>query len=173
MIVDLGTGDGLFVYQSARRNPDRFYIGIDPSPRPLEKISEKIHRKPEKGGAANVLFLQAAVEELPVELDGVADEVHVHFPWGSLLAAVASGERATLANIGRICASGALVEIVIGIEPARDRGELERLGMPPLSIEWIDAVLAARYREADSRSSSAGCSPSGGGTRSIHRGRSA
>ena len=69
-MIDLGTGDGLFVYQSARENPRKFYIGIDPSPRPLEKISEKIHRKAEKGGLPNALFLQASLEDLPRELDG-------------------------------------------------------------------------------------------------------
>ena len=52
MIIDIGTGDGRFVYQSARRNPNKFYIGIDPNTRPLTKISEKIHRKPAKGGLA-------------------------------------------------------------------------------------------------------------------------
>ena len=46
VIIDIGTEDGRFVYQSARRNPNKFYIGIDPNTRPLEKISEKIHRKP-------------------------------------------------------------------------------------------------------------------------------
>ena len=48
VIIDIGTGDGRFVYQSARRNPRKFYIGIDPNVRPLEKISEKIYRKPAK-----------------------------------------------------------------------------------------------------------------------------
>ena len=28
-----------------------------------------------------MLFIQSAVEDLPAELNGVADEVHVHFPW--------------------------------------------------------------------------------------------
>ena len=86
-MIDIGTGDGFFVSECARQNPRKFYIGIDANTRPLEKISEKIHRKPSKGGLPNVLFLQAAVEDLPSELDGVADEVHVHFPWGSLLGA--------------------------------------------------------------------------------------
>jgi 16S rRNA (adenine(1408)-N(1))-methyltransferase len=45
VIIDIGTGDGRFVYQSARRNPKKFYIGIDPNVRPLEKISEKICRR--------------------------------------------------------------------------------------------------------------------------------
>ncbi len=85
IVLDIGTGDGRFVSVCARQNLNKFYIGIDANPRPLEKISEKIHRKPTKGGLSNVLFIQAAVEDLPSELDGVADEVHIHFPWGSLL----------------------------------------------------------------------------------------
>ena len=148
VIIDIGTGDGRFVYQSARQNPNKFYIGIDPNARPLEKISEKIHRKPAKGGAPNVLFIQAAVEDLPTELNGVADEVHVHFPWGSLLRAVATGETIVLQNLRRICAPGALLEIVIGLDPARDQTEIERLGLTPLSIEFIDQQLAPNYRAA-------------------------
>jgi 16S rRNA (adenine(1408)-N(1))-methyltransferase len=71
IIVDLGTGDGHFVYRSARENPNKFYIGIDPNTPPLKKVSERIYRKPEKGGAPNVLFIHASVEDLPRELDGL------------------------------------------------------------------------------------------------------
>jgi 16S rRNA (adenine(1408)-N(1))-methyltransferase len=148
VILDIGTGDGLFVYQSARRNRDQFYIGLDVSAGALDKISEKIHRQPSKGGLANVLFVQAAVEELPRELDGVADEVHVHFPWGSLLRAVASGDGTVLRNLRRLCANGAWVEIVIGVDPERDRSEVERLGLPPLSAAYVEGVLKPRYQEA-------------------------
>src|SRR5262245_63958138 len=107
LIIDLGTVDVTFVYQSALRHPDRFYIGIDAQSSALEKVSEKIHRKPSKGGAANVLFVQASVEDLPAELDGVADEIHAHFPWGSLLRALALGDEAVLRNLRRACAPGA------------------------------------------------------------------
>ena len=148
VVIDLGTGDGTFVYQLAKEHPNKFYIGIDPNPRALEKISEKIHRKPAKGGLGNVLFVQSAIEDLPEELNGVADEVHVHFPWGSLLHAVATGERAALASLRRICAPDALLEIVTGLDPERDRAEIERLGLPALSVEYIDSVLAPRYAEA-------------------------
>lgn len=148
VIIDIGTGDGRFVYQCARKNPNRFYIGIDPNTRPLEKISEKIHRRPAKGGAPNVLFIQAAIEDLPAELDGVADEVHVHFPWGSLLRAVATGDVAVLRGLRRICSPGALLEVVIGLDQTRDKAELNRLGLVPLSLEVIDQELAPRYRAA-------------------------
>ena len=148
VIIDIGTGDGRFVYQSARRNPNKFYIGIDPNTRPLEKISEKIHRKPAKGGAPNVLFIQSAIEDLPDELNGVANEVHVHFPWGSLLRAVVVGDVALLQNLRRICADDALLEVVIGIDPVRDKSELERLGVQPWTLEVVDTVLVPNYAVA-------------------------
>jgi 16S rRNA (adenine(1408)-N(1))-methyltransferase len=148
IIIDIGTGDGLFVYQCARQNPRKFYIGIDANARPLEKISEKIHRKPAKGGLPNLLFLQAAVEDLPSELDGVADEVHVHFPWGSLLGAVATGNEAVLRSLRRICSAGALLEILIGFDPVRDVSQLKRLEIPSLSLDYIDSLLAPRYEKS-------------------------
>jgi 16S rRNA (adenine(1408)-N(1))-methyltransferase len=146
IVIDIGTGDGNFVYQSARRNPNKFYIGIDANPRPLEKISEKVHRKPAKGGSTNALFLQAAVEDLPSELDGVADEIHIHFPWGSLLQALLTGNESVLRNLRRVCRPDALLEILISIDPVQDRSELNRLQAPALSLAYIDSGLAPRFR---------------------------
>jgi 16S rRNA (adenine(1408)-N(1))-methyltransferase len=146
VVIDIGTGDGLFVYQCARDNPNKFYIGIDANARPLEKISERIHRKPAKGGLPNVLFIQAAIEDLPSELDGVADEVHVHFPWGSLLSVVAAGNETILRNLRRVCAPECLLEIVIALDPERDRSEIERLGLYILSADYVDQELFRRYQ---------------------------
>jgi len=136
------------VHRSARENPSKFYIGIDANRRPLEKISEKIHRRAAKGGLPNVLFVEAAVENLPAELSGVADQVYVHFPWGSLLRGVAGGDGLALENLRRICASSARLEVVIGLDPDRDRAEIERLGLEPITDAYIEAVLVPRYREA-------------------------
>ena len=148
VVLDIGTGDGLFVYNSARENPKKFYIGVDANLRPLEKISEKIHRKPSKGGLPKVLFIQSAVEDLPSEVDGVADEVHVHFPWGSLLRAVATGDKVVLEGLRRICSSGALLEVIVGLDSDRDAAEMKRLGLQPISTAHIDSVLAPKYRDA-------------------------
>lgn len=145
IIVDLGTGDGRFVYQSARQNPGRFYIGIDASANSLEKLSEKIHRKPAKGGLKNALFIQAAVEALPEELDGAANEVHIHFPWGSLLKGVATGDETILKNIRRICAPDAVLEVIIGVDKMRDAGELARLQIAHISREFVENTLISIY----------------------------
>ena len=148
IVIDIGTGDGLFVYELARANPNKFYIGVDANPRPLEKISEKIHRRPTKGGLPNVLFLQAAIEDLPAELDGIANEAHVHFPWGSLLAIVAHGDRNGLGNLRRIMSRDGLLEIVIALDPERDESEIKRLGIQSLDATFISSELAPRYRDA-------------------------
>ena len=78
----------------------------------------------------------------------MADELHVHFPWGSLLRAVAAGEAAPLAGMRRICAPGAWLEVVIGLDRERDRAEIERLGLAMLTPEYFSATLNPRYRAA-------------------------
>jgi len=145
VIVDIGTGDGRFVYQNARQNPARFYLGIDANARPLEKISMKATRRPAKGGAPNLIFVQAAIEDLPAELNDVADEIHIHFPWGSLLRAVAIGEEAVVKALHRTSAPGGLLEVVIGFDPERDRAEIDRLGLPSLPWAYLAGELAGKY----------------------------
>jgi 16S rRNA (adenine(1408)-N(1))-methyltransferase len=146
VVIDIGTGDGRFVSVAARQNPNKFFIGIDANTKPLEKISMKATRK--KSGLPNAMFVQAAVEDLPEELNGVADEIHIHFPWGSLLRAVAVGDEVILASIRRICAPGCLVEIVIGIDERRDQTEIERLGLSDFSPEYFRGSLAPKYLAA-------------------------
>lgn len=105
-------------------------------------------RKPSKGGLPNALFVHAAVEDLPSELDGLASEVFVHFPWGSLLRGVATGEDWFIRSLARICVRGAQVTIVLGIDETRDRSELERLGIPLLSDDYLRHALHARHEAA-------------------------
>jgi 16S rRNA (adenine(1408)-N(1))-methyltransferase len=172
VIVDIGTGDGRYAYRSARANPDRFFIGIDVERRALEKVSEKVHRRPEKGGLSNVLFVHAPVEDLPAELDGMADEIHVHFPWGGLLRAVAVGEEGVLTGLRRIAAPGARLEVVIGLDEERDRAEFRRLGFPALTEDYLRSTLVPRYRMQGlaSRTAESSRAPSGPNWR--RRGRS-
>ena len=144
----MGTGDGLFVYHLARSHSQKFFIGIDANSQPLEKISERIYRKPAKGGLPNVLFVQSAVEDLPCELAGIASEVFVNFPWGSLLRGVAGGNQIALINLRGICSSDALLRVTFGLDPERDRAEIERLELPIFSTEYIDSTLAGHYRTA-------------------------
>lgn len=148
VIVDIGTGDGRFVYRSALAQPNKFFIGIDANAKPLEKISMKATRKPNKGGTPNLLFIQAAIENLPEELNESADEIHIHFPWGSLLQAVICGDENVLKSLRRICAPECLLEIVFGIDQERDKSEIERLDLPELSDKYLEKTLIPRYQSS-------------------------
>jgi 16S rRNA (adenine(1408)-N(1))-methyltransferase len=98
---------------------------------------------------SNLLFVQAAVETLPAELQGVANEVYINFPWGSLLRAVGLGEALVLRDLRRICSPNARLKVFVGLDSERDRAEIERLALPVLSTDYVSAVLAPKYREAD------------------------
>jgi 16S rRNA (adenine(1408)-N(1))-methyltransferase len=148
VVIDIGTGDGRFVSAMARLNPNKFYIGVDANADPLKKASMKATRKPSKGGLPNALFVRAAVEDLPDELDDSADEIHVHFPWGSLLRAVALGDEAVLRSLRGVASPGCLLEIVIGIDPERDKTEIERLSLPDLTPVFLHSFLIPKYKAA-------------------------
>ena len=148
IVIDIGTGDGRFVFTAARENPNKFFIGIDANAKPLEKPSMKATRKPAKGGLPNAIFIQAAIEDLPDELDGVADEIHIHFPWGSLLRGVATGDPQILRALHKIAAPDCRLEVIFGVDPVRDKSELERLGIPHLSNDYLQKLLVPAYASA-------------------------
>jgi 16S rRNA (adenine(1408)-N(1))-methyltransferase len=96
----------------------------------------------------NVLFLQSAVEDLPPELHGLASEIVVNFPWGSLLRVVGGGDIPGLSNLRRICTPGARLKLTVGLDVERDRTEIERMQLPTLSLEYVNSTLAPHYRAA-------------------------
>lgn len=145
-MIDIGTGDGRFVSTAASANPNTFFIGIDANVKPLEKPSMRATRKPAKGGLPNALFVRATVDDLPDEFSGVANEIHIHFPWGSLLKSVAIGDESVLRSLRRISAPECLLEIVIGIDAERDRSEIERLGLPDLTSNYLRSSLLPEYK---------------------------
>lgn len=132
----------------ATANPSKFYVGLDANAKPLEKPSTKITRKPAKGGLANAMFVQAAVEDLPDEFDGIASEIYINFPWGSLLRAVAVGDEAILESLRRISASRGRLQITVGVDPERDRAEFQRLCMPRFDEQYVRNTLLPRYASA-------------------------
>ena len=79
--VDLGTGDGRFVYEAALKDQSTLFIGVDPVEKQLREYSVKSVRKK----LSNVLFLTSSLENLPINLTEIADKVSVILPWGTLL----------------------------------------------------------------------------------------
>ena len=132
----------------AKARSEAFFIGVDANAKPLVKRSMKATRNPAKGGLPNAMFVQAAVEDLPEEFAGIASEIHVNFPWGSLLRVVATGDAEVLASLRRIAREGTVLRIMLGVDPDRDRAELARLGVPEIDAAYINSLLLPRYEAA-------------------------
>jgi hypothetical protein len=74
--------------------------------------------------------------------------VSVVLPWSSLLAAVASPSVAALRGVRGLCQPGAALEVVLGVDPLRDRAELARLGLGAMHVAALEIRLAEGYARA-------------------------
>jgi 16S rRNA (adenine(1408)-N(1))-methyltransferase len=101
-------------------------------------------RRAARAGIANLLFVQAAIETLPVELTGVADRITVNYPWGSLLRAVAAPDIGLLAAIAGTGRPGATFTLLVNMSVFDDAGYCARLGLPhPPILADAGAAVAA------------------------------
>jgi len=130
VLVDLGTGNGRWIYGVARRFPKWFCIGIDANARGMREVSSRADRKPARGGAENVWFVRRAVEALPDGLERLADEIYIHFPWGSLLQAIYKPELSTLTRIAQLGKRRASLMVRINTSILDDPTVCTRLELP-------------------------------------------
>jgi 16S rRNA (adenine(1408)-N(1))-methyltransferase len=131
--VDVGAGDGRYALAAA--GADTLAIAVDAHGPAMAPAWRRVQRR----RLDNVLLVVARAEELPPELDGLADDVTVHFPWGSLLRGVLEVEAAIAGGLARIAKPGADVTAVVSVT------EHERaLGLPALG-ERLGPALAERY----------------------------
>ncbi|NOK59531.1 MAG: hypothetical protein GFH27_549285n55 [Chloroflexi bacterium AL-W] len=126
---------------------DRLFIGIDSNAENLARYSQKAAQKPTKGGTPNALFVHANCERLPTELCGVAQELSILLPWGSLLKAVVLPDLAVLQGLRCVCAEQATLRIVFGYDQCCEPGITMALDLPPLTWEYLQAVLIPCYAQ--------------------------
>lgn len=101
--IDIGTGDGRFVQHIAQTCPNSFVIGIDACRENLHEVSRR--------APANALFVIANAQMLPSELHGLAAQVTINFPWGSLLEGLLVNDPALLAGLVTVAHPGAGLEV--------------------------------------------------------------
>jgi predicted RNA methylase len=140
IIVDIGAGDGEFVYTLARENPDRFIIGIDPHHQGLAKTSARIYKKPAKGGLKNALFVLGSIETLPAELNGIANQVFINFPWAGLLAGLLKADTTAWGAIKRICLPGAIIDLLFSYDRLVESSGFRKAGLPDIDDAYLKTV---------------------------------
>ena len=145
--IDVGAGDGRWVYRYASAHVDRCVVGIDPVPENLRELSAKAVRKPERGGLANVLYVAASIERLPVELRGVADEIFVTLPWGSLMRGIILGDDAVLARLASLATDGATLRVVLNTRIFDDPMPLDVRNLPDVTPDYVDETLTPAFAQ--------------------------
>ena len=146
VIVDFGCGDGMLPYRLAKQNPDTFYIGIDAAREPLAVASAKAAKKPSRGGCENVVFLCANVLTPLPELDAIADELHWHFPWGSLMYALLRAEIPAMASMRAVGKDGAKFEFFLNLYVFENETQREDMGLPEIDEPFIEKTLIPAWR---------------------------
>jgi 16S rRNA (adenine(1408)-N(1))-methyltransferase len=120
-VLDVGTGDGRWLYRQARVHPGWACIGIDANPERMREVSFRAGRKPARGGVPNLWFIRASIDALPQALRGVADEIYILYPWGSLLDAVWAPRAAALSAIGSLARPGGRLEVHVNTSAVAGR----------------------------------------------------
>ncbi len=150
--VDLGAGDGRFAYRYATAHPERFVIGIDPVAENLRELSAKAARKLARGGLPNVLYVVASVEQLPPELRGIAGEIFVTLPWGSLMRGIILADPAVLDGIASLARHGAELRIVLNARIFDDPVPADVRDLPEVTPDYAmrdprPALRQPRHRD--------------------------
>ena len=150
--MDVGAGDGGYVLHRALTEPRTFAIAIDASPDTLVGGAWRAKR----ARLANVAFLVEGVERLPQELAEAANEVTIHFPWGSLLRGLLTADPAVVVPIAhllkpegelRVLLSATARDGYVDVAPeslTRLAGEYSSLGLAIEEAGWaIPSQIAA------------------------------
>jgi Methyltransferase domain len=101
--IDIGTGDGRFVRHLAQTHPTCFVIGIDACRENLHEVSRRV--------LPNALFVIANAQALPAELAGLAAQITINFPWGSLLEGLVANHPAVMDGLAMIARPDAKLEV--------------------------------------------------------------
>ncbi len=129
----MGTGDGRAVLGAAGADSGRLVVGIDANGVGMVEASRRALRR----GMDNAVFVVAAAERLPGELDGVADEVTVNFPWGSLLRGLVAADATILGGIVRMMKADAALSVLVSVMD-RDHG----VGVGSIDGNALDNLVA-------------------------------
>ena len=151
VLIDVGTGQGMFILDTAREQPDWLCIGIDAAADNMVKAARTASASPKKGGLDNALFVRGAAEKLPGPFENLADTLTVQYPWGSLMGIVSAPDPAGLAALRAVSKDQARLSVLLNYSVFEDREYLERLGFgdvidPAESEALIPTYAAAGFK---------------------------
>lgn len=147
LVIDIGTGEGEFIYKKAKQDQEIMYIGIDTSADSMLQYSVKSAKKPEKGGLRNVMYVVANANDLPDALTSTADRIFINLPWGSLRDGIIKGEHSFLSGIKKIAKANTTLEIYVSYCDLYEKQEIENRQLPALTVAYLRNVINDKYKK--------------------------
>jgi 16S rRNA (adenine(1408)-N(1))-methyltransferase len=136
--IDVGSGDGRAVLAAAAFDPRTLAIGMDANAAAMAEVSRRAAKPSRKGGTPNAAFIRAAAEAPPAVLAGIASQVSVLFPWGSLLRGCLGADPAVAAGVAGLVTPGGSLDLLLA--PSVKDG-LDGLPIEPARV--VDAAASA------------------------------
>lgn len=134
-ILDIGTGDGRYVYKSALANPKHLYIGIDPASN-LKEYQREINRKKLK----NAILINSSIENFNLRDLKSLDQINIILPWGTLLKYTVTVDTNFFERLLEWLKTGAEVEIIFGFNEELEEKETKRLNLTELTDHEINFI---------------------------------
>ena len=92
-----------------------------------------------------MLYAIASIEHVPAELHGVADEIFVTLPWGSLMRGIILGDDAVLGGLASLARDGAALRIVLNTRIFDDPVPLDVRDLPDVTPDYVRDTLAPAF----------------------------
>ncbi len=141
LIIDLGTGQGSFVYFNAVSNKHCFYIGLDSCGDSMKKYSVKQY----KNKVANLIYLVMNVQNIISILENRFSEIYINLPWGSLLEGLFKEEMGVIRSISKLAVTGCLINICFSYDRKIENNEIEKRGLPDIDEEYFNRIFKPMY----------------------------
>jgi 16S rRNA (adenine(1408)-N(1))-methyltransferase len=138
--LDIGTGDGRFIYKSALKNRNFLYIGIDPASN-LKEYQREINRKRLNNG----LLINSSIENFNPVVSEYFDQISIILPWGNLLKYTATCDAEFFAKLNHWLKSSGTIEIIFGFNEELEEKETKRLNLKELDereLEYLKGLYS-------------------------------
>ena len=141
LIIDLGTGQGAFVYFSALDNKNNFYIGLDSCGNSMKKYAIKQY----KNKVSNLIYIIMNVQNIDNLLYNMFSEVYINLPWGSLLEGLFKEELGIVHNISKLLIDGGMIKICFSYNDKFEKMEIEKRNLPLFNDEYFRNIFRPLY----------------------------
>lgn len=143
LIIDLGTGQGSFVYYNALENRECFYIGLDSCGDSMKKYAVKQY----KNKVNNLMYIVMNAQKIDDIFKNRFSEIYINLPWGTLLEGIFKEELGIINSISKLSLSGCKINICFSYDNKFEKNEIEKRGLPNLSSEYFEKIFKPMYEK--------------------------